>query len=329
MATSTILWIVGGIILIIVVVGAVISFNSEKSLVEERIDNYLEEGDGLEFSSGAEGDEEGEKESFITRALNARLEKSSFGDKVQIDLAQADIKLKSGEFVALMVIAGFAASILAYVFGQGGDVAIIFALVGFVVGLFLPRFVVRSMKGRRLTRFADQLPGMLNLMVNGLRAGFSTLQAMEAVAKEMPSPVNEEFRRVVLEMQLGIPMDKALDNLLVRIPSEDLDLVITAINVQREVGGNLSEILETISHTIRERIRIKGEIKTLTAQAIYSGRMLSLLPIFILFILYGLNKEYMMEFFNKPLCGYPALICSGIMIVIAYIVMGKIGEVEV
>src|SRR5690606_32712742 len=111
-----------------------------------------------------------------------------------------------------------------------------------------------------LQHFNDQLADMLNLMVNGLRAGYSTMQAMEAVSREMPAPISDEFRRVVQEMQLGISMEVALDNLLRRIPSDDLDLVITAINVQREVGGNLAEIMDTISYTIRERVRVKGEI---------------------------------------------------------------------
>jgi hypothetical protein len=119
---------------------------------------------------------------------------------------------------------------------------------------------------------------MLNLMVNGLRAGYSTMQAMESISKELPPPVCDEFRRVVQEMQIGIPMETALDNLLRRIPSPDLDFVVTAINVQREVGGNLSEILDSISFTIRERVRIKGEIRVLTSQVRASGTVLSLIP---------------------------------------------------
>ena len=134
-------------------------------------------------------------------------------------------------------------------------------------------------QAKRLVKFNDQLADMLNLMVNGLRAGYSTMQAMEAVSKELPAPICDEFRRVVQEMQLGIPMETSLDNLLRRIPSDDLDLVITAINVQREVGGNLAEILDTISYTIRERVRIKGEIRVLTSQVMYSGRLLSMLPV--------------------------------------------------
>ena len=125
----------------------------------------------------------------------------------------------------------------------------IFTVVGFVVGLYLPRFYVKRQQAKRLQRFDNQLADMLNLMVNGLRAGYSTMQAMEAVSREMPAPICDEFRRVVQEMQLGLAMESALDNLLRRIPSADLDLVITAMNVQREVGGNLAEILDTISHT--------------------------------------------------------------------------------
>ncbi len=132
---------------------------------------------------------------------------------------------------------------------------------------------------------------------------------MEAVSREMPNPIADEFRRVVQEISLGVPTEKALDNLLRRIPSDDLDLVITAMNVQREVGGNLAEILDTISHTIRERVRIKGEIRVLTAQVMYSGRFLAMMPLFVIGILYILNREYMMEFFKPESvpCGYIAL----------------------
>ena len=188
---------------------------------------------------------------------------------------------------------------------------------------------VKGQQKKRLTRFNDQLPDMLNLMVNGLRAGYSTMQAMEAVSKELPAPICDEFRRVVQEMQLGVPMEKALENLLKRIPSEDLDFVITAMNVQREVGGNLAEVMDTISFTIRERIRIKGEIKVLTTQVMYSGRFLSLLPIFVLGILYVLSQEYMMEFFNGGLCGYVALGCSAALIISGYVVMNKLAQIEV
>ncbi len=135
--------------------------------------------------------------------------------------------------------------------------------------------MLKRQQAKRLQRFEGQLADMLNLMVNGLRAGYSTMQAMESVSKELPSPISDEFRRVVQEMQIGLSMMESLGNLLRRIPSPDLDLVITALNVQRDVGGNLAEILDTISYTIRERVRIKGEIRVLISQVLYSGRFLS------------------------------------------------------
>jgi tight adherence protein B len=168
-------------------------------------------------------------------------------------------------------------------------------------------------------------------MVNGLRAGYSTMQAMEAVSKELPPPISDEFRRVVQEMQLGLPMEKALDNVLRRIPSEDLDLVVTAVNVQREVGGNLAEILDTISYTIRERVRIKGEIRVLTSQVIYSGRFLAMIPVLLSLALWILNRPYMMEFFNPEtrIIGIPMLIVGVLMVLIGYYVMTRLANIEV
>jgi len=208
---------------------------------------------------------------------------------------------------------------------------IFFAIIGAVIGTMIPRTYVKRQQTRRLYRFNDQLADMLNLMVNGLRAGYSTMQAMEAVSRELPPPISEEFRRVVQEMQLGLAAERALENLLRRIPSDDLDLVVAAMNVQREVGGNLAEILDTISHTIRERVRIKGEIRVLTAQVMYSGRFLAMMPLLIMAALWLLNRPYMMEFFNPEtrLFGVIMLSIGALMILAGYFVMTKIATIEV
>jgi tight adherence protein B len=212
-----------------------------------------------------------------------------------------------------------------------GGRSLIIGIIGAAVGAYIPRLYVRRQQSQRLIRFGEQLPDMLNLMVNGLRAGYSTVQAMEAVGKELPPPISDEFRRVVQEIQLGVPMEQALDNLLRRIPSDDLDLTITAINVQREVGGNLAEILDTISHTIRERVRIKGEIRVLTTQVMYSGRFLAMMPVFIALTLWFLNRPYMMMFFDPDsrMIGIPLLAIGVIMIMSGYFVMVKIADIEV
>lgn len=313
-----ILLIGGVIIVILVIVGIVISVTSERSLVEDRLGRYLEEEEV-----------KAPRESFSDVArdwLNKRVERSSFGERLAKSLARADMKFKPGEFIILVLASMVVMGILAYFLGNQHPLS---GIIGVVAGAALPIIYLRTQQGRRLQRFNDQLPDMINLMVNGLRAGYSTMQAMEAVSRELPPPISEEFRRVVQEMQLGVPMERALANLLRRIPSEDLDFVITAINVQREVGGPLAEILDTISFTIRERIRIKGEIRVLVAQVISSGRLLSGVPFALALLLWFINQEYMMEFANNPVCGGIAIGLGVTMIGIGYFIMTRIANIEV
>lgn len=323
MAPLIIFGIGGGLALVLLIIGIVVTINSENRAVEKRLDQIVdvqapeEELDSKKDSQGP-----------LTNWINSRVTGSSYGDKISKKLARADIKMKPGEYIALIVISTFFTALIAWFIG---GMNIIVGLIGALVGPFLPNLYVNWQCGRRLQHFNEQLGDMLNLMVNGLRAGYSTMQAMEAVSKELPAPICDEFRRVVQEMQLGVSMQIALDNLLRRIPSDDLDLVITAINVQREVGGNLAEILDTISYTIRERVRIKGEIRVLTSQVMYSGQFLALMPIFVILILYALNREYMMEFFKPEngFCGWLPLVFAGLLIISGYFVMRKLASIDI
>jgi len=320
-----ILWIGGGIILILTIIGIVVSITSRRSAEEDRLEEYVETDEQIEIKSK-------ETQTPVTDWLTRRVEKSTYGDKLSKELAQADLKLKPGEFVALMVIFAIVMGSIGWFIGKG---SIIIVLVGAVIGVFLPRLYINSQKKKRLIRFNDQLGDMLGLMVNGLRAGYSVMQAMESVSRELPSPISDEFRRVVQEIQLGVTTEKALDNLLRRIPSDDLDLVITAMNVQREVGGNLAEILDTISHTIRERVRLKGEIRILTTQMDVSATFLSILPVGVTFFLYLINRDYILLLVSKesnsgPIpCGYVSLGLAALLIVSGYIVIKKMGNIEV
>ncbi len=308
----------GGLVLLLLIVGVVISITSERSLVEERLGRFLEDE-----KREPEGEAEG---SAITEWLNRRVAKSSLGDRIARQLARADLKFKVAEYFALIFISTVVVGFLAWLLQPN----IVSAIIGAVIGFFLPWFYVKRQQTVRLLKFSDQLGDMLNLMVNGLRAGYSTMQAMEAISRELPTPISDEFHRVVQEMQIGIPMEKALDNLLRRIPSEDLDFVITAINVQREVGGNLSEILDTISFTIRERVRIKGEIRVMTAQVRTSATILSMIPLFLTIALWFISPEYISEFFSRgPFCGWLAVGTIVGMIVSGYFVMMKIADIEV
>jgi len=325
MSGITLFVVIGGVIvLILLIVGIIVSVNSERSLVERRLGQYLE---------GAKTEEERKAErSVLTDWVNKRVEKSSYGDRIARQLARADLKFHVGEYFALIIIAAVGVAVIAW-FLAGGGFGVrgaVTALVGGIIGGFLPSLYVRTQQGKRLARFNDQLSDMLNLTVNGLRAGYSTMQAMESVSKELPSPISDEFRRVIQEMQLGIPMETALENLYRRIPSDDLDFVITAINVQREVGGNLAEILDVISYTIRERVRIKGEIRVLTATVRASGTAMSLIPIFLTVFLWFLNPEYMGSFFSRGLgCGLAAFGLAGVLIASGYFIMMRIAKIEV
>jgi tight adherence protein B len=312
--------IIGGIVVIVLlIIGMVVTTSREQTLVDERLNQYL----GDQVTSV----EREAQRTAITDWVSRRVERTSIGDRISQNLARADMKLKVGEYFALIIMAVILLGGLAWLIGGRN---IISFLIGAVIGGLAPGFYVRRQKARRLTKFNEQLADMLNLMVNGLRAGYSTLQAMEAISKELPAPISEEFRRVVQEMQIGISMEAALANLLRRIPSDDLDFVVTAINVQREVGGNLSEILETISFTIRERVKIKGDIRVITSQVRMSGTVISLLPIFLTVVLWFLNPKYLMSFMDAgPLCAVIAAVVIVILISVGFTVMMKIADIEV
>lgn len=312
--------IIGGTILIILlIIGVIITSNSERAVIEERLSQYID-------SDAQDLDKEAQKY-VITNWVSKRVEKTSYGEKIARELARADLKFKVAEYIVLIGLSIFLSGLILWFIGNRHPIS---ALIGIALGAFAPRFYVKSQQRKRLQKFNDQLPDMLNLMVNGLRAGYSTMQAMEAISKELPSPISDEFKRVVQEMQIGIPMENALDNLLRRIPSDDLDFVITAINVQREVGGNLSEILDNISFTIRERIRIKGEVRVLTSQVRTSGTVLSIIPFGLTVVLWFLNPDYLMSVTDGgPICT-AVIICTVLgLIFSSYFIMMRIADIEV
>lgn len=320
---SPFFWI--GILLAIILLaaGLFVTLRSQRSLVDKRLESYMVQKAEIVEAAKAEEKQTG----AITEWISKRIETTNLGDRIARELARADLKLKSGEYVALTILSSLFVGVFGYFFGGG---SYFFAVGGMILGYFLPRFYVNYQQSKRLRKFNEQLPDMLNLMVNGLRTGLSALQALEAVSREMPLPINDEFKRVVQEIQLGITMEAALENLQRRIASDDLDLAVTAINIQREVGGNLAEILDTISYTIRERVRIQGEVRSLTAQVKYSGRFLAFMPIILALALWGINRKYMMQFFQQPyICGASMLILSGIMLVLGYWFLNRIGTIEI
>lgn len=256
----------------------------------------------------------------IERALSGNT-----AQRIAAELARADIKLTPAEFVGMNILAVVIGFVVLFILGRG---SLLFGLLGGILGFYAPRLWVRQMQARRLNAFNNQLGDTLILLANSLRSGYSLLQSMETVSHELPPPMSVEFARVVREIGLGLTIEEALAHMLQRIPSDDLDLVITAINIQHEVGGNLAEILDTISHTIRERVRIKGQIRAMTAQQRFSGYVISLLPFILGVVMFMINPNYIGRMFNEP-CGIMMLITSGLMIVAGYIIIRRITDIEV
>jgi tight adherence protein B len=208
-------------------------------------------------------------------------------------ITRADVKLTIGEFILIRIASAAGGFALGFLFAVR-SAPVLGVLVGIVVGFigyFVPNIYLSMKANRRRKAFINQLGDTITLMANSLRAGYSLMQTMEMVSRESKDPMATEFRRVVREVGLGISNKEAMENLLRRVPSEDLDLLVTAINIQHEVGGNLAQILTTIGHTIRERVRIKGEISVLTAQVKFSGYIISLMPIVLAGIIFVLNPE--------------------------------------
>lgn len=265
----------------------------------------------------------------IGRRLERAVAHTDFAARFALDIAKANLKLTVSEYLALHVIAAVGLFTLALVLLRNPMPAL---LIG-VVGLFLPRLYVKRMQGKRTKAFGDQLPDTLTLVVSSLRSGYSLLQSLEMITREAPEPSAGEFRRVIREVSLGLTVEAALANLVRRIESADLDMVVTSINLQHEVGGNMAEVLTTVAETIRERVRLKSEVSVITSQQRISGYAIAVMPIGLAGIIYIVNPSYMMQLFSmeKVIC-MPAIampICASVMLVAGFMVMRRIVQIEV
>jgi tight adherence protein B len=280
--------------LAVVVIAIGIAMSAGGGAVASRLERYASASGGEQTS--------GDRESAVVAGLSKALERQDLATRLSTDLARADLKMRPAEFLLAWAATPFVFVAVAYVAGFifPGFQNIV-ALVGFfILGLFAPRFYLKYRQGRRLKQFAEQLPDTITLLANSLRAGSSFLQGIELVTREARPPISEEMERVVRDMQLGLALQPALNNLVRRVASEDLELMVTAIQIQSQVGGNLATVLDQIAFTIRERIRIHGEIQTLTAMQRYSGYVITLLPVGLGGILFLISPGYMTAMLEKP-----------------------------
>lgn len=286
----------------------------EARLAEYGLSDYVRQG---------KRNKETPEEKTRFAVLNRMLHGFGLGERLARALISADVPLTAAEFALLMLALG------------GAGFFFIGLRVNFAVGLLagivlagLPVVYLRLAEARRRDAFVNQLPDLLTLLVGSLRAGYGLSQAIELVAREVPPPASKEFARVVRATSLGLPLQKALTVMSERIDSDDLDLVVTAINVQYEMGGNLSAVLETITDTIRERVRVLREVRVLTAQQRLTGTILALLPVGLAGAISILRPGYFDPFFEP---GWPQMmpIAAIVMMVIGFFLIQKIVNIKV
>ncbi len=241
--------------------------------------------------------------SDLLRPLHQRTALEAFADRftrlrgVQTAIEQADLSWSIATFMLATLGFALAGGLAGLLFSNSALVALVTA----VIGGGLPYVYVVRKRARRMRKLEEQLPEAIDLMGRALRAGHPFSAGIKMVAEELPAPLGEEYRRAFEEQRFGLPVQDALLSLADRNPLLDVRIFVTAVLIQREVGGNLAEILDNISHTIRERFRIQREIRTRTAQGRMTGYLLAGLPIIMGILFYFLNREYIMTLFTDPL----------------------------
>jgi tight adherence protein B len=311
--------VAGAVVLLFLGVSRVLAPASE---LDQRIEDWVQGGGQEAEGSGFSLHDE------LSGSLLGRVERTvirqDFAASIKEDLARADLSLTVTEYLLIRV----GLVVIFFLIGYLLQRNLLVGLVGAAVGLFLPTIYVRTRQSRRLKAFDGQLPDVLDHLQGSLRAGYGLLQAVEWISRQLPEPASLEFDRVVREVQLGRSLIDALDSMVRRIPSDDLALIVTAIKIQYEVGGSLAEILETVAHTIRERVRIQREISVLTAQQRISGYVLMVLPIGLAAFLMVVNPEYMMRLFEPgPTLCIP--IGTVVLMVMGFFIMRRIVDIEV
>ncbi len=316
--------LIGMVLLLAVILSlfSILKFTRSQKKPTDRLEKWMSTYQEPEIP-----EEKPERKGLISQ-IGAQAEKLRIGhqfmERTRIELIRADIPLTGYEFNICRALMIMVAGGLCWLFAKSLIGAM---LLGIVIWVAADMYV-SVQKAKRLKLFGTQLGDALTLFSNSLRAGFSFLQAVNSVAREMPDPIAKEFTIMMKEMSLGLSVEKSLSNLLIRVPLDDLELLVLAILIQKEIGGNLAEIIDTIATTIRERITIQLEVKALTAQGKMSGIVIGLLPIALGVGIYAINPPYMSILFTEPIG--QMLIGAGILnMIIGIFLISKIVKIEV
>ena len=300
----------------------VLSLVFEKKKYEKRLNKYVDINDS--------GKAEKDKEAY-QKLENSSLKKVSKGIESVINLSkneqlliQSGVKLSLGDLFIGRVMLG----ILCISIGYFLELHFLLTIMGGVIGFQLPFIYVKKKRKKRLQMASNQLGEALGTMANSLRAGFSFMQTLKMVAKEIGEPLGPEFLKALQEINYGITVEEAFYNLLERLPDKELEIVLNTLIIQRTTGGNLAVLLETMQETIFDRSRVKDEVKTLTAQGKMSAIIITILPIALALYIKLVNPEYFQLLFSHPL-GWAMVIIGSISIVLGWFFINKIVQIEV
>ncbi|MCZ7531198.1 MAG: type II secretion system F family protein [Acidimicrobiia bacterium] len=316
--------VVLGVAVVSLAIGLVLVFTRE-SLAEDQLAQY--QSAALEGRSPDTEEYQLAETGVVKSAVDATgrmAERTGLLDRVENELEQADLPLRAAEAIFFYVTAVLVFALLAFVISSEWIVGVIAMIVGAVV----PVAVLKSRRRQRLQRFEAELPDTLGLLAGSLRAGFSFQQGLEAVAGDATGPMGEELRRVFNEVQLGRTLEDALEDSAERMESDDLRWTVLAVRIQREAGGNLAELLDTVAETMSQRERLRAEIRTLTAEGRMSGIVLGIFPFAFAGILVVISPGYLDALFEEP-AGIAAMIAASIAAVFGFVWLRKIVTIEV
>jgi tight adherence protein B len=263
-------------------------------------------------------------ESAIAGRLNDALSNAGFAERIARELARANVPLTVSEYVLIKVAATLLPVAITLLITRSLLLAPAIALIGFLA----PTLWVRQRRRARSRSFEEQLPETLAAITSSLRGGFSLVQSLGNVGREAPEPTGMELRRVVQETQLGLSINNALANMALRMESQDLELVVSVLKIHTRVGGNLTGVLENISTTVRERIRLRREIRVITAQQRYASYVLGLLPVILGVILMGINPDYMLKLF-QPGWTLAIPITAVVLNIMGFLFIRKIVDIKI
>lgn len=256
-------------------------------------------------------------------ALAKGLGRLQQGRRIELLMQQADWPIRGTEFEAILLLWGGLVGLITFLVTLKGAMFFAGALAGILMGLALLGLRIR----RRRKKFTNQLGDMLTMVANALRAGFSFMQAFELISREMDAPMGREVQLVVNEVNLGNTLESALDNMQRRVASPDFELVVTAVLIQRQVGGDLASILDTISETIAERVRMRREVMALTAQGRLSGIVVAVIPVALGLFLEIVNPGYLKPLLETDI-GRMFIIAAIIMDMIGFLVIKRIVDIR-